>query len=168
MYHVGRIVNKSLLVGLTVSSASIFTASTQPVLQFALTSYIVAESSGSVTLGVLRTGDTNTVVSVDYATADGSATNGIKYTAVSNTLTFDAGVTLGSIVVPILNEGGRKNGQSIGVRDFPCASFTARLFRLQFRLGALGPSVADRDQANFRALLCRLFRQLHKRLSIVR
>ena len=49
--------------------------------------------------------DTNTAVSVDYATADGTATNGLKYTAVAGTLAFGAGETNQTIVVPILNDG---------------------------------------------------------------
>jgi len=74
-------------------------------IQFSSTSYTAGESDGAVTLTVQRTGDTNTVVSVDYATADGTATNGLKYTAVSGTLAFAAGQTNQAIVVPILSEG---------------------------------------------------------------
>ena len=60
-------------------------------LQFSTTSATIAESAGAVPLSVLRTGDTNTEVTVDYATADGSATNGLRYVAVSGMLTFRAG-----------------------------------------------------------------------------
>jgi poly(3-hydroxybutyrate) depolymerase len=73
--------------------------------QFSAGNLFVAESAGTATLLVQRTGDTNTVVTVDYATADGTATSGLKYTAVSGTLTFAAGETNKTIVVPILNEG---------------------------------------------------------------
>ena len=49
-------------------------------------------------------------VSVDYATADGSATAGEDYTATSGTLTFAAGETTKSVSVPLLddvvNDGG--------------------------------------------------------------
>jgi hypothetical protein len=74
-------------------------------IQFTATTYTVAENAGSVSLAVQRTEDTNTVVSVDYATADGSATNGLKYTAASGTLDFGAGETNKTLLVPILNEG---------------------------------------------------------------
>jgi len=53
-----------------------------PTLQFAASTYTVAESAGAVTLTVQRLNDTNTVMSADYATADGTATHGLKYTAV--------------------------------------------------------------------------------------
>lgn len=84
----------------------------QSTLQFAATSYTVAESTGALALTVQRVNNTNTVVSVDYATADGTATKGLKYTAVSGTLAFAADETNQTIVVPILNDGfveGTKN-----------------------------------------------------------
>lgn len=77
----------------------------QPTVQFSASTYTVAESAGAVTLTVQRTGDTSTVAGVDYATADGTATNGLKYTAVSGTLAFGASETNKTIVVPILNNG---------------------------------------------------------------
>ena len=77
----------------------------QSTLQFTATSYTVAESAGSVSLVVQRVGDTNPIVGVDYAAVDGTATNGLKYLAVSGTLAFAAGETNKVIVVPILDEG---------------------------------------------------------------
>ena len=80
-------------------------AQAQSVLQFSATTYTVAEDAGTVALAIQRTNDLDTVVSVDYATADGTATNGLKYTTVSGTLAFGAWETNKTIVVPILNEG---------------------------------------------------------------
>ena len=77
----------------------------QSTLQFTAPTYTVAEWAGTVTLTVQRTNDTSTEVSVDYATADGTATNGLKYMATNGTLAFAAGETNQTIVVPILNEG---------------------------------------------------------------
>jgi polyhydroxybutyrate depolymerase len=76
-----------------------------PVLQFSAGLYTVAESAGSVILGVQRTGWPAAALSVDYATADGSAKNGSKYSAVSGRLMFLPGETNHTIEVPILNEG---------------------------------------------------------------
>ena len=89
------------LFGLAVPMAGL----AQPTVQFSATSYTVAESAGAVTLTVQRTGETNTTVGVDYATADGTATNGFKYTEALGTLTFGAGETNKVVVVPILNNG---------------------------------------------------------------
>jgi polyhydroxybutyrate depolymerase len=92
----------TILVILLVCTTRLHAAST---IQFTVASYTVAESAGAVTLTVRRLDDTNTVVSVDYASTNGTATAGLKYTAVSGTLTFAAGETNQAIVLPILNEG---------------------------------------------------------------
>lgn len=77
----------------------------QPIVQFSASSYSVAESAGTATLTVQRTANLDTPVSVDFATTDGTATNGLKYIAVSGTLIFGANETSKVIVVPILNNG---------------------------------------------------------------
>ena len=89
------------LIGLVVPLVGL----AQPTVQFTATSYAVAESAGNVTLTIQRTGGLGTTSSVDYATADGTATNGFKYTAVSGTLAFGANETNQNIAVPILNDG---------------------------------------------------------------
>ena len=86
-----------------------------PSLQFNMSSYSVAESAGSVTLIVQRTDWLDLSVSVDYTTADGSATNGLKYSAVAGTLAFGAGETNKTIVVPILNDGFVESPKSFHV-----------------------------------------------------
>jgi hypothetical protein len=53
----------------------------------------------------VRGDDGANAVTVDFATADGTATNGLKYAAVSGTLTFEASETNKVIAVPILNNG---------------------------------------------------------------
>src|SRR5262245_14866532 len=83
--------------------AALGTGFGQSTLQFSASTYTVAENAGTATLSVRRLNDTNTVVSVDYATADGTATNGAKYFSTSGTLAFAAGETNQTIVVPILN-----------------------------------------------------------------
>jgi hypothetical protein len=95
---------------LHLMSAGVFLAAItaglgQPTIQFSAATYTVAENAGSVSLPVRRLNDTNGVVTVDYATADGTATNGLKYTATNGTLAFAPGETNQAIVVPILNEG---------------------------------------------------------------
>jgi len=84
----------------------------QATLQFSTTSYSVPENAPNVILIVQRAGETNTAVSVDYVTVDGTATNGLKYTAVSGTLAFGTNETRKVIAVPILNNSvidGAKN-----------------------------------------------------------
>jgi hypothetical protein len=57
------------------STALLQAAST---IEFSASSYLVAESAGSVSLIVQRTDDVGTVVTVDYACADGTAKKGEK------------------------------------------------------------------------------------------
>ena len=92
-----------LATGIFLAAAS--TGLGQSTLQFTASTCIVVESAAAVALVVQRVNFTDTVVSVDYATADGTATNGLKYTAVAGTLTFLAGETNLTIAVPILNDG---------------------------------------------------------------
>jgi len=70
-------------------AASLHAAS---VIQFATASFTIAENAGQATITAQRTEDLDTPVNVDYATANGKATNGLKYTAVSGTLAFGANV----------------------------------------------------------------------------
>src|SRR5688572_22040778 len=91
--------------GLTIglgTSAYVQAAST---IQFTAASYSFAESAGFATIAVQRLSDPSTTVSVDYATADGTATNGLEYTAVSGTLPSGTGETNKTIVMPNQNNG---------------------------------------------------------------
>ncbi len=60
-------------------------------LQLSASSYNVAQSGGSVTVTVNRTGGSTGAVTVAYATANGTAVAGTDYTAASGTLQWAAG-----------------------------------------------------------------------------
>ncbi|NJN66946.1 MAG: hypothetical protein HC884_09620 [Chloroflexaceae bacterium] len=66
--------------------------------------YEVSEAAGSIRLKVQRTSGSAGSVTVRYDTFDGSAAAGSDYTAASGTLTFAAGETSRSIVVPVRND----------------------------------------------------------------
>jgi hypothetical protein len=57
-----------------------------------------------VEVTVTRAGDLSGATSVNYASADGTATAGDDYTAVSGTLTFGGGETSKTIQIPIIND----------------------------------------------------------------
>ena len=66
----------------------------------------LAEDAGVVLLRILRgTDDTNSTVTVRYATADGSATRDLDYTPASGTLTFVPGEGSRLLPIAILNNG---------------------------------------------------------------
>ncbi|MBI2929910.1 MAG: hypothetical protein HYY24_29985 [Verrucomicrobia bacterium] len=76
----------------------------QATLEFRAATQTTSENAGTVALRVLRSGDSNSPVTVDYATADGSAVAGVKYTASSGTLAFAAGQTKQTLTVPLIND----------------------------------------------------------------
>jgi hypothetical protein len=73
-------------------------------LKFSAATYSIAENAGSATITVSRTGGTASGVTVNYATANISATAGSDYTSASGTLTFDAGDTSKTFSVPLLDD----------------------------------------------------------------
>ncbi len=62
----------------------------------------VRETNGLVPIFVQRFGGASSSVQVNYATANGTAVAGVNYTAVSGSLTFNAGETLKAISLPLL------------------------------------------------------------------
>ncbi|MCE9613742.1 MAG: S8 family serine peptidase [Lentisphaerae bacterium] len=62
------------------------------------------ESSGSVPVTVLRTGGTQGVVAVDFATAGGSAAPGVDYTPTNGTLVFADGESTASFHVDLVDD----------------------------------------------------------------
>jgi hypothetical protein len=64
-----------------------------------------AVEGGPVTITVNRTGGSEGTVTVQYATADGTATAPGDYAATSGTLTFGPGVTTQSFSIPIVADG---------------------------------------------------------------
>lgn len=75
----------------------------QGTLQFGAATYQVAETAGTATIPVTRTGGSNGTVTIAYATANGTATTPDFYTATTGILSFEEGVTTQNIVVPIIN-----------------------------------------------------------------
>lgn len=100
-----RCLSFEVLLTTALSLATVTAGFGQPILQFSASTYSVPESQGAATLGVQRLGDLSAAVSVDYATTDGTATDGVKYTATNGTLAFATGITNQWIVVPLLNDG---------------------------------------------------------------
>ncbi len=75
----------------------------------------VSEADGSAVLTVERVDGSTGVVTVDYTTADGSATAPDDYTTTSGTLTFDDGVTTGTITVPIVDDAVHEPTENLTV-----------------------------------------------------
>jgi hypothetical protein len=79
--------------------------------------YSVDEGSGTVTLTVeaLRVGDPSEMISVDYSTSDGTATDGSNYTHTSGRLTFGPNIFSQTITVPIIDNSSTDGTTSFAV-----------------------------------------------------
>jgi hypothetical protein len=86
------------------AAVSIFDEEPAGVVQFARAEYLTSERAGTATITVIRTEGSEGGVSVDYATADGTAKEGLDYTATKGTLTFAPGEKSKSFTVTILED----------------------------------------------------------------
>ncbi|MEO6033813.1 MAG: Calx-beta domain-containing protein, partial [Verrucomicrobiota bacterium] len=73
-------------------------------LRFSSPTYRLSESGVSATITVLRTTVTNTTVSVNYRTTDGTAREGLDYLNASGVLIFTNGETARTFVVPVIDD----------------------------------------------------------------
>ncbi len=87
-----------------VSATVVTVAEDDASVSLASAKYNVLESATNVVLSLVRTGTTNGTVSVDYATADGTALADADYTNTTGTVTFAAGETAATITVPVVND----------------------------------------------------------------
>jgi hypothetical protein len=74
-----------------------------PTFQFGSGTYSVQEDLGSLTIVVIRSGDTSTAASVDYLTGDGSAKQKSDYEYAAGTLTFAPGESSKTLTL-LINE----------------------------------------------------------------
>jgi len=81
-----------------------FIAATETVFMFKAHSYSVMENGGSVKVGIKRGGPLNSTVSVDFHTADGTATVVEDYKETTGTLVFNPGEEIKFIEVPIVDD----------------------------------------------------------------
>lgn len=96
--------------GTAASSASSSSAASSvtslgggPNISFDAQQYSIGENSGTATITVVRNGGSSGQSTVEYETANGSATAGSDYAATKGTITFMAGETQKTFTVPITN-----------------------------------------------------------------
>ncbi len=93
-----------------------------------------SEDAGTMTFAVTLSFQATETITVDYATADGSATQALDYTSTSGTLTFTAGETSKTISVPIIDDELVEGNETFSVQlsapvgaDLADASATATI-----------------------------------------
>ncbi|MEI6349473.1 MAG: Calx-beta domain-containing protein [Verrucomicrobiota bacterium] len=97
-------VNATLAAQNTVDVTVVDDDNPDGVLEFASSGYSATEASGTATLTVKRLGGADSVVSVQYSTAKGSAVSGSDFGNTIGTLTFYAGQRTATIRVPIIRD----------------------------------------------------------------
>ena len=80
-------------------------------LHFDVAAYTRAEETGIITLTVTRSGGTDGAVSVNYATANGTALAGSDYLPTSGTLLFADGQLSASFMVSLLNDAAYEGNE---------------------------------------------------------
>ncbi|HEX8254232.1 MAG TPA: Calx-beta domain-containing protein [Thermoanaerobaculia bacterium] len=100
----------------STSEVSAAIAVTQPgTVAFQTATRTVDEAAGTVSITVTRTGGSEGTVTVDYTTANGTATAPGDFTQTSGTLTFGPGVTTQTIVVPLTNNDAAEANETFTV-----------------------------------------------------
>ncbi|NDD40945.1 MAG: hypothetical protein EB082_21450, partial [Verrucomicrobia bacterium] len=75
---------------LVATNATLTIVDNEIELAFTAANYSVGENAGTVTIPVVRTGETNAAVTVDFSARFGTATDGLDYLSTNGTLTFAA------------------------------------------------------------------------------
>jgi CSLREA domain-containing protein len=97
----------------STSTVTITDNDTAGTLQFSAAAVSVNESAATATVTVTRAGGAASGVSVNYATANGTATAGTDYTNASGTLTFEANETSKTFTVPILEDTRDETNETV-------------------------------------------------------
>ncbi len=84
-----------------------------PSVQFSSATYSVDEDAGEAVITATLSAATSNPVTVDYASAAGTATAGDDYTDVSGTLTIPAGETSATFSIPIVDDGVEEPDETV-------------------------------------------------------
>jgi hypothetical protein len=85
-------------------------------LRFAMSSVSVSEGAGTATINVERTGGSDGIIGVSYATSNGSATAGSDYSARSGTLSWANGDAMAkSFTVPITDDTTFEGNETVNL-----------------------------------------------------
>ena len=105
-------------LGDTAAAVTITDDEERPTIDFSDSTVTVTEQNGTVTLPVRLTAPCQEDVTVEYETADGTATAGGDYTAKVGTLTIDAGETTGSIAINVKDDNWYDGSEAFTVSLF--------------------------------------------------
>lgn len=101
--------------GTNPASLTIIDNDALPVLSFGSGTFSALEASGSAIISVTLAPASGQAVSIDYATGAGSATPGVDFTPVNDTLTIDAGDTVGTFLVPLIDDAVDEDNETVNL-----------------------------------------------------
>jgi hypothetical protein len=129
-------------------------------LQFSAATFTAAQSAGTTTVTVTRTGGTQGAVSVHYATSDGTARAGTDYTAAMGTLSFANGETSKSFTVSLTNDLTADGNRTV---NLTLSSPTGGATLATPAAAVLTLTAAPPDTATARAYVTRVYRDFLRR-----
>ena len=95
------------------STATLTIIDNDSVVEFDVNAFSVSENAGNAVISVQRRGGSVGTVTVDYFSRNGTATNGVDYGAVADTLIFTNGQTLATFTVPIFDDGNPEPNETV-------------------------------------------------------
>ena len=99
----------------TSASLTIQDNETQPVIALSSATFSVSETAGSASIGLVRTGDTDTACSVSFSASGGTAVAGRDYNTLTTTVNFAAGESSKTVSVDILDAPGFQGSRTFNV-----------------------------------------------------
>ncbi len=103
------------ILGVTSNAVVTIMDSSVARLQFSPATYSAIEGNTNVTITVARTGATNAAVTVDFATANGTATAGSDYTATNGTLAFAEGQLTNTFTLTLLDDSVPESNETVNL-----------------------------------------------------
>ena len=112
-------VNGNAVFGITNAVLRLINPNYQGYLTLTATNYTGTESSGFISFVVNRTSGSKGSISIQYATTDGTATNGTDYIGATNVLSWNDGeVSQKTVNIPLINNGTVGAGKQFNVHLF--------------------------------------------------
>lgn len=99
----------------TPSMTTVTITDTDNVVQFGSANYETPEDAAFVEVSLIR-GESESVATVDFTTANGTAAAGLDYDGMANTIQFAAGERLKLVNIPILHDGLKEGNETFSLR----------------------------------------------------
>ncbi len=101
--------------GWFVDDIRVYTCSVDPTFAFSSATYSVGEAGPTASVTINRTGSTIGTDSIQFTTADGTATAGSDYTDETQTVSFAAGETSKAIAIPITDDSLVEDDETVSL-----------------------------------------------------